>query len=363
MRKTFLVLFVLLFGSLFLLTPYAHAQNTDELLEGTVTKILLEKYTTVENQKQVYQNLEILITKGSIKGKSVKVVQGEIPSVNPQVYEVGDKLVLQTFQDLDGNTIYNIADYQRRNELFILFVIFTTLTIVIGGIWGVTSLLGMAFSFLVIFKFILPQIMSGTDPVLVAIEGAMLIIPVTFYLSHGFNVKTHVSIIGTLITLIVVGLLSTYFVNLTRLSGFSSEEAGFLQSEVGSLINMKGLLLAGIIISSLGILDDITISQASIVKELREANTNLKFKDLLVRGMKVGKDHIASLVNTLVLVYAGSSLPLLLLFISNPKPFEQVINLEIIAEEIVKTLVGSIGLILAVPITTLIAAFYFAKKK
>lgn len=354
MKNLILTILLGLVSVLFIFTPLVKAQANNELIEGAVVKILSEK--------QTYQKLEVLITKGNIKGKIIEVEQGEFASPNPQLYKVGDELVLQASEGIDGNTIYNIADYQRRSELFYLFVIFAVLTIVIGGIWGITSLIGMVFSFFIIFSFILPQIIKGNDPVLTTVLGAIVIIPVTFYLSRGVNIKTHVSIIGTLITLIVVGLLSSLFVNITRLSGFSSEESRFLLLETQNQINMKGLLLAGMIISSLGILDDITISQASIVKELKDANKALKAGQLFQSAMRVGRDHISSLVNTLVLVYAGASLPLLLLFVNNPKPLEQVINLEIIAEEIVKTLVGSIGLILAVPITTLIAAYYFSKR-
>ena len=167
---------------------------------------------------------------------------------------------------------------------------------------------------------------------------------------------------GTLIALIITGILSSVFVEAARLTGFASEEAGFLRV-ARQMINIKGLLLAGIIIGVLGILDDITISQSAIVFQLKEANKKLKFNELYKRAMNVGQDHISSMVNTLVLVYAGASLPLLLLFIDNPQPFFEVINYEIIADEIVRTLVGSIGLILAVPITTLIAALVSNKKK
>jgi uncharacterized membrane protein len=214
----------------------------------------------------------------------------------------------------------------------------------------------MGVSFAVLFTFILPRILAGSNPVGSTIIGSLLIVPVTFVLSHGLNKKTGVAIVGTVIALTATGVLSNIFVNAVKLSGFASEEAGFLVSLKG-MINMKGILLASIIIGALGVLDDITISQSAIVFELKEANRKMMFGELYRRAMNIGQDHISSIVNTLVLVYTGAALPLLLLFINNPHPFREIINYEIIADEAVRTLVGSIGLMLAVPITTFIACF------
>jgi len=221
----------------------------------------------------------------------------------------------------------------------------------------------MAISFLIIFSFILPQIVSGANPVEIAILGSLVIIPVSFFLSHGFNRKTFVAIVGTLIALVITGILSNIFVDTAHLTGFASEEAGFLQVIKQGTINMKGLLLAGIIIGVLGVLDDITISQSSIVFQLKETNSRLTMDELYKRAMDVGQDHISSMVNTLILVYTGAALPLLLLFINNPHPFSEIINYEIIADEIVRTLVGSIGLVLSVPITTFVATMIASGKK
>jgi len=301
--------------------------------EGKITKIIVEDGN--------YQKVEV-----TSKGKSYEIESGQYETSNNIKYKIGDKIVVTDDQ---------ITDYVRRPSLYLLSAIFLLLTVVIAGKWGLTSVFGMAYSFYIIFKFILPLIIKGYNPVTVSIIGAVFIIPVTFSMSHGINRKTINAIIGTLISMVIVGLLSVLFVSLSKLSGFAVEEAGFLQYQLGGIINMKGILLAGIIISTLGVMDDITISQASVVEELRKANKKLSKKELFFRSMNVGKDHISSMVNTLVLVYAGASLPLLLLFVNNPHPFLEVINYEIIADEIVRTLVGSIGLILAVPITTYIA--------
>lgn len=331
-------IFLILSITLVLISPKSSAAY-EQTIEGKVISIIEDSGD--------YQKLKI-----QSKDQIYEIENGLFDSSSNIKYKVGDNVVIT-----DGM----ITDYVRRPSLFLLLGIFLALTIVIAGKWGLTSILGMGYSFYVIFVFILPMILKGYDAVIVAVIGSIFIIPVTFSLSHGLNRKTLVAMIGTAISMIIVGLLSLWFVDLAKLTGFAVEEAGFLQYQLGDVINLKGILLAGIIISTLGVMDDITVSQSSIVEELRKANSKLSKKELFLRSMNVGKDHISSMVNTLVLVYAGSSLPLLLLFVNNPHPFLEVINYEIVADEIVRTMVGSIGLILAVPITTYIAVQAFKK--
>ena len=330
----------------------------EERLEAIVNKVLEEKEIIPEygQTKQLYQKLELSITKGSLEGETIIIESGNLPMANLQKYEVKDRLIIVASKDFEGNEVFYIADYVRRSALLWLFILFVILAIAIGKWWGFASILGMGYSFFVIFKFILPRLLSGSDPVTTAILGSILIIPITFYLSHGLNKKTTVAIVGTVISLIITGILASVFVDAAKLTGFASEEAGFLQVVRQGTINIQGLLLAGIIIGTLGILDDVTVSQSSIVNQLKITDKNLSLKKLYNKAMSVGRDHISSMVNTLVLVYTGAALPLLLLFYDNPLPFSDVISYEIIATEIVVILVGSIGLMLAVPITTLIAA-------
>lgn len=334
MKKIFSVFLFLLF---FFPSTVNAQSNT---YEGTITNILEENGN--------YQKIEI----SSNDQKNI-VENGLYESTQQIKYKVGDKVVVSDNQ---------IVDFVRRPSLYFLAGLFVVCAIVIAGKWGMNSILGMGYSFWVIFKFILPMILKGYDAVAVAIIGAMFIVPVTFALSHGLNRKTINAMVGTIASMIIVGVLSIVFVSLSKLTGFAVEEAGFLQYQLGGIIDMKGILLAGIIISTLGVMDDITVSQSSIVEELKKANSKLSKKELFIRSMRVGKDHISSMVNTLVLVYAGAALPLLLLFVNNPHPFSEIINYEIIADEIVRTMVGSIGLILAVPITTFIACYGFGRK-
>lgn len=317
-------------------TNLAYASTTT--LEARITDILEEDGN--------YQKLELMITKGEKRGEVIIIENGLYESSQNITYKVGDRIVVN-----DGF----IVDYVRTPSLFWLFFIFVVVTIAVAGRWGALSLIGMAYTFFVIFSVILPMILKGQNAVFSAIFGSALIIPVTFSLSHGLNKKTLIAVFGTIITMVVVGILASLFSNFSKLSGFVAEEASFLQFQLGDMLNAKGVLLAGIIIASLGVLDDVTISQSSIVEEIRKANPKFSKAELFMRSMRVGRDHIASIVNTLILVYAGASLPLLLLFVNNPHPFVQVINYEIVAEEIVRTLTASIGLVLAVPITTYMA--------
>ncbi len=364
LRLKYLLLIIVLLIPLFVLfKENVFAQNLasppkEEILEAKIEKVLEEKQIVPEGLKdaQLYQKLELLVTKGTLKDKKIIVENGNLPVANSLEYKVNDKVIVTFTKNLEGKDVFYITDYIRRDSLLFLFLIFVVLAVVVAKKRGLASLIGMAFSFLVIFLFILPMISSGNNPVEIAILGSLVIIPVTFFLSHGVNKKTIVAIIGTIIALIIAGVLASFFVEGAKLTGFASEEASFLSVAKQGVINMKNLLLAGIIIGLLGILDDITISQSAIVFQLKETDKKLCLSELYKKAMNVGQDHISSMINTLVLVYTGASLSLLLLFTDNPRPFLEVINYEIIADQIIRVLIGSIGLILAVPITTFIAA-------
>jgi len=274
----------------------------------------------------------------------------------------GDKVMLVTNAAPGADFPYLVSDYDRRQSLLTLSLLFVLVTLTITRLWGLKSIVGMLFSFFLIFKMLLPQIVAGQDPIFVTILTSLFIIPATYYLSHGVNRKTNAAIVGTVLALIITGLIAALFVQLAHLSGLASEEAGFVLAFFGESINVRGLLLAGIILGTLGVLDDVTVSQAAIVTELFRANSRLTRRELFVRAMKIGHDHISSMVNTLVLVYAGASLPLLILFLDSSQSLSVILNHEIVAEEIIRTLVGSIGLILAVPITTAIAVFQTHRK-
>ncbi len=328
----------------------------EEILEGRIVEVLEEGVITRDGQDYLQQKLKILITKGSLEKEFIVVDVGDVPLVGQPRYKKGDMVLIEASSDFQGNKVFYISDYLRRKPLIALFFIFVMMTFLVGGWQGLSSLVGLFVSFLVIFKFILPNIYAGHNPILIAIAGALIIVLATFYLSHGFNKKTTIAVIATFISLSITGFLAIFFVDFAKLTGYASEEAAFLQATTQQAFNIRGLLLAGIIIGTLGVLDDVTVSQAAIVQQLKEANPKISAKKLFLRAMRVGRDHIASMVNTLILVYAGGALPLLLLFLDSSHSFSQVVNYEIISEEIIRALVGSIGLISAVPITTLLAS-------
>src|SRR5690606_11572656 len=220
---------------------------------------------------------------------------------------------------------------------------------------GVMALVALAVSFLVLNFFILPAILQGSNPLVVAVVGASAIMLLALYLCHGPSARTSVAVLGTLISLLLIGILGSVFIGWAALTGNTDDNTGLIHGLYPG-IDMSGLLLAGVIIGSLGVLDDVTVTQTSAVWELHEANPSMGRRGLYRAGIRIGRDHIASVVNTLVLAYAGAALPLLLLFSIAQSGVGTVANSELVAEEIVRTLIGSIGLVASVPVTTALAA-------
>lgn len=316
---------------------------------------------------EVEQNVEAAYLEGEVVSASLagavqtldvevgeEVVQVEYePFLNQTHFEEGDRVVLSIYTDpLSGQDTYVINDQVRRPAIYAALVLFLVVVLSVSGWQGARALLGMVFSFVVLIRLVLPLLLSSFLPFASVLLGVLLILPVLFYLSHGVSRKTSVAMLSTLLTLGVTTVLVLVFTQWANLSGTSSEEASFLMlGQLGDQIDFKVILLTGILLSLIGVLDDVCLSQASIVQELKA----LKKKDLFKSAMRVGRDHIASLVNTLILVYAGASLPLILLFFEYQQPIEQILNLEFMAEEILRMLLASMGLVLAVPITTLLA--------
>ena len=337
-----------------------YAQASDVILEGKI-----ENIRTIEKEF-VGQVLPVLVLDTRIltdpmKGVVVKIDQP--PSQKDTVFRIGDRVLVSASSVEGRDPVYYIVDVVRTDSLRILLFIFMILVLVVAGWQGVRSLLGLSISFFVLMTVVMPKLFAGQDPVMTAVFGAFIIAPLTFYFTHGLNRKTTIALAGTAVSLLVTAVFSHLFITLGKLTGYASEEVQFLQIAKGGTLNPQGLLLAGIIIGTLGILDDVTISQASVVSELKKANKKLRRSELFIRAMRVGRDHIAATVNTLVLVYTGASLPLLLLFLNSSQPFAYLVNYEIVAEEITRSLVGSIGLILAVPITTALSVFVNQKTK
>ena len=257
--------------------------------------------------------------------------------------------------DLDNRVAVFFADFDRSRPLALLAAAFILLSVLISGWKGVRGLLGMAISLGVILGYILPNILQGRNPVAVSISGAFFLLAVTLYLVYGWTLKTHAAVLGTLIALALTGLFAAVFTDFARLTGFGNEDALFLLQQAEITINLRGIVLGGMLIGALGVLDDLVITQASVVFTLHHTGPTMPFRTLFRRGMQVGQDHVAATVNTLVLAYAGAALPTLLLFSLSGEAATTLVSFEFVAEEIVRTLVGSMGLVSAVPITTALA--------
>ncbi len=322
-----------------------------------VTAILDEGEIQLGETSQKYQLLEVVVLEGEYEGIRFKVDYGQ-RQLRPEGLnlETGDQVIINISRGPENILNARFLDFVRLRPVLLLLLTFIVFSVLISGWKGVRGLIGMGISILVITYYIIPQIIQGRDPVLVSVTGAFFLLAVSLYLVYGWSLKTHSAVLGTLLALVLTALLASYFVNLTRLTGFGSEEALFLMQQSTIKINMQGLVLGGMLIGALGVLDDLVITQSSVVFELFMLNPNLSLRELYRRAMRVGQDHVAATVNTLVLAYAGAALPMFLLFYLSGEQLQNLINLEYVAEEIVRTMVGSLGLIAAVPLTTLLAS-------
>lgn len=268
-------------------------------------------------------------------------------------FEPGDELVLAKIENPDAPFRYAFSDRDRKQSLLLLTIVFAAAVVVLGGLRGASALAGLASTVLILGFYTLPALLEGQSALPIACVTAALIAVVALYTSHGFNPMTTVAVLGTLLALALTVVLGQVFIELTQLSGFATEESLFIEG-VGN-VDVRGLLLAGLVIGALGALDDMTVTQASVIFELRRSSPSSTRRELFRSGMRVGRDHVASTVNTLFLAYVGAALPLLLLFSVGQLPAIDVANSEIVATEIVRTLVGSIGLVASVPLTTWLA--------
>jgi uncharacterized membrane protein len=271
-------------------------------------------------------------------------------------FGVGDAVVLAwSGGDPDDPGSYQVVDFQRGGALWWLAGLFAVAVLALGRWRGLAALAALALSFAVLLVFVLPAILAGHDPLWVAVIGACLIMFAVLYLTHGPTARTSTAVLGTLASLLLIGGLATAFTVLTRLTGLD-ETTSALIGTLGTGVDARGLLLAGVVIGALGVLDDVTVTQASAVWELHSANPALDARGLFTAAMRIGRDHVSSAVNTLVLAYAGASLPLFLIFSVSGRGLGDVVTSEEVATEIVRALVGSIGLVASVPITTSVAA-------
>ena len=299
-------------------------------------------------------SLNVLLTDGDSPGVMIQQVLPDEPSTPHFI--AGDSIVLgYTGGNPSEAESYQIQDFQRGGSMLWLVALFAAAVLLLGRWRGLASLLALSFSFLLLAIYLFPAILTGASPVVVGVLAASVIMFGVLYLTHGFSAQTSSAVLGTVLSLALIGVLGTAFSAATRLTGLDDDTAKLI-GVLGHGIDARGLLLAGMVIGALGVLDDVTVTQTSAVWELRRANPELGIRALYTSALRIGRDHISSAVNTLALAYTGAALPVLLIFALSGQGFGTMVTTQDIAQEVVRTLVGSIGLVAAVPLTTAIAA-------
>lgn len=319
-----------------------------EVLEILDSGVRIVPGTEVEN---AYQQLRVHVLDGEQKGERIDFENDFIE------LKEGDRFFLNYLTTAEGKTLYSVRDPDRRLAVLGFVALFALVVLVFGRLQGLRSLLSLTASFLLILFGLLPQLLAGASPVPTSIGYAMLILALAMGLTHGINRTSISAFLGTLGGIISTGILAYLAVDLAALSGFVSDETVYLNLSTNGALNISGLLLGAMVIGVLGLLDDIAITQASAVGEIMRADPTLSQREVFSRALRIGKEHVGALVNTLALAYAGASLPLLLLFSLSDAPFSMLINREIIAAEILRTAIGGIGLVLTVPLSTAFAVY------
>lgn len=361
-KKAFFILIsFLVFSFAFASSTFAQMPGDlnfkESYTQGKIISILSQKTQTTDGMTSLEQKFKVQLLDGKEKGKTVTIeMSGD--SKTSQKLNQGDTVVVDSKQYLKGGTEYSIYEPYRLNYLFLVLIAFMLLIGFVGGKKGIGAIIGLAVSLAIISLWIIPQILNGQDPLQTCLVGAFAILVFTTYIAHGISLKTTVAIIGTTIAFLFAAWLATTLVSLMQATGLGSEDVYNLQIGSNSPINPQGLLLGGILIATLGALNDITTTQSMTIFTLVKENPKQKLSELFGKGMDIGKEHIASLINTLILAFAGSSLAVLIFFELNPLhlPIWVILNNESTMEEIIKSIVGSSALILAVPITSFIAA-------
>jgi uncharacterized membrane protein len=348
---------------IYIFTPaqlFAQDYNKQDAENTILGKIIsIEKTAVVQSalsdkSETTVQYLKVVLN----DGKNDKTITVEN---DRQILTPGDEIYLRKVSSQDNKDIYDIMEIKRTNGILIILAIFAILLILFAGKQGVRSLLALVASIAIILFWFIPTVLSGTNPITASIAVASVILFMALFFTHGFNRGSAIAYGGTILAVFVTGIFAYFAIHLAHLTGLSSDESTYLSIATNGKIDFIGLLFGAIIIGSLGALDDIAVTQVAVVRELYIADKKATFKKVYESAMRVGKEHVSALVNTLVLAYTGASLSLLLLYykIQDGVPF---IDIEIFATEIVRMIVGSIGLILVVPITTVLAAKFLKGK-
>jgi len=339
-------------------TPQLQAQEVHNELQGTyrgkVIEVVSSEERTVPGTQTAtpVQTIDVEVLDGPFDGDIITIENDFL------ALDQGDRFYFNYNVYLDGSESYAVTNIDRRGPLMIFVALFAFAVIALGGWQGVRSLVALGVSFLAIFYVLLPGLLAGYNPLMLSFLVAAGILFGAIFFTHGFNRESLVAYGGTMLAVGLTGILAIMAVGATELSGFASDESVYLNFNTDGLLDFTGLLLGAIIVGVLGVLDDIAVTQAAVVVELYNSNSKLSPRDVYKRALRVGREHVGALVNTLVLAYAGASLPMLMYFYLAPVGFWSLINSEIFATEIIRAVVGSIGLIMTVPIVTGLAVWY-----
>jgi len=333
------------------------AQNSDE--SNSQTRDVRAEVIKIIEEKEVDGDKQIIFEAKDVENGEIYYIDTADSLLEGLRYRIkkGTGVYLQIVPTMDGGEEAHLLDIDRTKALIWMFIAFAILAIVVGLWRGFFAIIGLTLTIIILVLWVLPQILGGADPVITTVLAAIVILAINMHLSHGFSKSTLLAFSSTVIGLLLAVIFAKVFVYFGNLSGLATEEAAFVYWNGSGNIAPQGVLLAGIIIGASGVLDDIAITQNEAIHEIRDANDQLSKKELFVRAMRLGRHHIASTVNTLVLAYVGVALPVMLLFLASTVGFNQFINTEMIAEEIVRTLAGTAALILTVPIATWLATY------
>jgi uncharacterized membrane protein len=339
------------------------AQEVHQDLQDTIKAEVLE--VVKEEQREVtgtdtttsVQEVRIIIREGERAGEVATLINEVVK------LEVGDNIFVNRMVTIAGQETFTYSDFERRPVLAILAIVFIAMLVFFSRWQGVRAILSLAASIGAILFILVPALLAGYDATLTTIGISAVILAFAFFGTHGFNPRSFIAFGGTFGTVILTSLVAYPAVHIMRLTGFNDDASVYLNFATNGQLDLTGLLLGGIIIGILGALDDVSITQVSVVEELKGANNELTFRELYLRASVVGRNHIGSMVNTLALAYAAVSLPLILLYAKADSPWLEVLNQEVVAAELLRIIIGSMGLVLAVPATTAVAAWYYQKRE
>lgn len=352
--------FAIVLAVVSLVQPFAaYAQTAYEELQDTIRAEVVEveservEHIPGTSASTTVQTVNAQLLEGENEGAVVTFENDLIPLA------AGDDIFLSHIRTVNGDEFYILKDVNRQTELLMLVALFIFLLVWFAGRQGIRALASLSLSIGAILFLLIPALLAGYDPVLASLAIAGVILALALFGTHGINPRSLTAFGGTFAAVLATSIIAWIFVGAMRLTGFGSDASVYLNFATNGTLDFAGLLLGSIIIGILGILDDVSITQASVVQELKGSNAAFTVRELYRRAIRVGRDHVGSLVNTLALAYVGAALPLVLLFATSDAPLAFTLNQEVIAAELARIIVGSIGIILAVPLTTLAAAWWF----